>query len=94
MVVAVALPSTAADSVAQHGGVIGKIAGVAMIIAGFMLLALVAPLVGARRRDVLWGLVPFCGFRIAWVYGSELVRLAQLGRWQPVSETLDPVRGS
>ena len=94
MVVAVTVPPTAADSVGQHDGVVGKVAGVAMIIAGFMLLALVAPLVGARRRDVLWGLIPFWGVRIAWVYGAELVRLARVGRWQPVSETLDPVGGS
>ena len=94
MVVAVAVPATAADAVGQHDGVIGKVAGVAMIIAGFMLLALVAPLVGARRRDVLWGLIPFWGVKIAWVYGAELVRLARVGRWQLVGETVDPVHGS
>ncbi|UQX89194.1 hypothetical protein M6D93_04115 [Jatrophihabitans telluris] len=55
------------------------------------LLALVAPLAGARRRDVFWCVVPLWGVRTAWVFGGALVRLSRTHRWTAADASDDPV---
>lgn len=59
---------------------------VVVLLGEFAVLALLAPLVGYQRRYVLWGLLPVWGWRIAWVFGTRLVRLAQTGSTEPDGE--------
>jgi hypothetical protein len=47
-----------------------------------LVLALVAPIVGKPRRDVLWVIVPYWGWTVAWRFGAGLARAAQVASAQ------------
>ena len=90
MVATVTVPLAVASQLPEHDrSIAAKALSLSLIALSFLLLALLAPLVGARRRDVLWGLVPFWIWKIAWTFGTELVRLPRTARWQQNEPKLD-----
>jgi len=70
LVVGVALAASTSDH-----SVAGRVGAAGILVSTLLVEALVAPLVGYRRRNVLWSLLPFWGWIIAWRIGTRLTRL-------------------
>lgn len=79
-------------STETHNAWIG-VAWVTLLLGEFLILALVAPLIGHRRRYVLWCLLPLWGWSIAWTFGTRLVRLTETGPSEPLrgDDELQPI---
>jgi hypothetical protein len=70
-----------------------RIAYLVWELSALLVLALVAPIVGKRRRDVLWAIVPFWGWIIAWRFGVGLTRVAR-ERQVSASPSPEPARSA
>ena len=75
LVIGVTLAIFASD---QSGLVIRAVA-FGIIVSELLIQAVLAPLVGYRRRYVLWSLLPLWGWVIAWQFGTRLARLSRTG---------------
>jgi hypothetical protein len=53
-----------------------------LYVSWFVALAMVAPLVGHRRRHVFRFFIPIWGWQVPWTFGVRLVRLSQTGSWE------------
>jgi hypothetical protein len=80
--VALVSPLAVAVALATYGSghsMVDRVAAVGIIVSEVLMQAVIAPLVGYRRRYVLWCLLPFWGWVIAWRLGTRLGRLCRTG---------------
>jgi hypothetical protein len=56
-----------------------RVAAAGIVASEMLVQAMIAPLVGYRRRYVLWSLLPVWGWVIGWRLGTRLSRLCRTG---------------
>jgi hypothetical protein len=62
--------------------------GFLSILPGVAAVALLAPLVGCRRRDALLMVIPVANLYLAWIVGSRAAHLSATGASAPASASL------